>query len=65
MAVAGQEALHQEGQPELGASVELEGLGLGQAVVASEGRMVQEQVEVQGSAESVGVVGVAVAAVPA
>lgn len=63
--VAGQEALHQEGPLELGALVEREKLGLGQAVVASEAQMVREQVGVQGSlAESVAVVGAAAVAVP-
>jgi hypothetical protein len=64
LAVAGQEALHQEGPLELGALVEWEELELGQAVVASEAQMVREQVAVQGSlAESVAVVGAV--AVPA
>jgi len=66
LAVAGQEALHQEGPLELGALVEWEELEPGQAVVASEARMVREQVEVQGSlAESVAVMGAAAVAVPA
>jgi len=63
--VAGWEALHQEGQLELGALVVPEELGLGQAVVATEEPMAREQVEVQGSpAESVVEVGAAAAAVP-
>lgn len=64
MAVAGQEALHQEGQLELGDLEESEELG--QAVVATEAPMVWEQVEVQDSpAGSVVVVDVVVVAVPA
>jgi len=63
--VAGWEALHQEGQLELGALVVPEELGLGQAVVATEEPMAREQVEVQGSpAESVVEVGAAAVAVP-
>ena len=66
MPVAGWEALHQEGQLELGALVVPEELGLGQAVVATEEPMAWEKVEVQGSpAESVVEVGAAAVAVPA
>lgn len=67
VAVADQEELRQGEQLELVALVELEELGPGQAVVALEVQMVQEQVEVQGQGspdESVVGVGAAAVVVP-